>query len=148
MVGQLIVQPSFLAEQHVLLRLVDWSQGHPSPLGSGNISLDLSVDNPAHPAVHEAPFSCSLALNGRPVGELTGRLHVLWSGTKPTLDAVKRRASFTMTKQKSARLVQSVQKHSPKFPQPRGRAAAAAAPPLPAKAPPTCALQAAPPPRI
>ena len=147
-VGQLIVQPSFLAEQHVLLRLVDWSQGHPSPLGSGNISLEAAVDDPAHPAVHEAPFACSLALNGRPVGELTGRLHVLWSGTKPTLDAVKRRASFTMTRQKSARLVQSVQKHSPKFPQPRGRAAAAAAPPLPAKAPPTCALQAAPPPRI
>ena len=75
MVGQLIVQPSFLAEQHVLLRLVDWSQGHPSHLGSGNIALERAVEekmnNPASPTIYEAPFSCALALNGRPVGELT-----------------------------------------------------------------------------
>ena len=100
------------------------NQGHPSPLGSGNISLDLSVDNPAHPAVHEAPFSCSLALNGRPVGQLTGRLHVVWSGTKPTLPSG--RATF-IQRQKTAILAQSVQKlaNSPKLAQtgktPRGR---------------------------
>ena len=89
-----------------------WSQGHPSPLGSGNISLERAVDNPAHPAVYEAPFSCPLALNGRPVGELTGRLHVVWSGTKPALPSG--RATF-IQRQKTALLTQSVPKHPPKI---------------------------------
>jgi len=56
-VGHLIVQPSYLAEQHVLLRLDDWSQGHPTDLGSGNISLEDAVDVPAHPTSYEVPFA-------------------------------------------------------------------------------------------
>lgn len=91
-----------------------WSQGHPSPLGSGNLSLESAVDHPAHPAVYEAPFSCALALNGRPVGELTGRLHVIWSGTKPTLPSG--RATF-IQRQKTAFLTQSDPKHSNKVAQ-------------------------------
>ena len=88
----------------MLLRLVDWSQGHPSPLGSGNISLEAAVDSAQHPTSYEnQPFSCHLNLNGRPVGVLTGQLHVIWSGTnKPTKP---------LERSKSSRILSSPAKH-------------------------------------
>ena len=79
-VGVLIVQPSFLAEQHILVRLVDWSEGHPAPLGSANIALEPAVPPTRLLKDYDAPFSCQLELHGRRVGELTGRLNVVWSG--------------------------------------------------------------------
>ena len=79
-VGVLVVQPSFLAEQHILVRLVDWSDGLPHSLGSANIALEPAVPPTRLLKDYDAPFSCQLELHGRRVGELTGRLSVVWSG--------------------------------------------------------------------
>ena len=58
MVGQLIVQPSFLAEQHVLLRLVDWSQVL--------YSYTALCTRQLHSAIHYTSYAAPLWSQGHP----------------------------------------------------------------------------------
>ena len=76
--GPLVVQPSFLAQQHVLLRLEDWSDySEVELMGTANLALDhmLEVVN-GQPQSRDATFQCQLHRHGLHVGDLHGTLQV------------------------------------------------------------------------
>ena len=79
--GPLVVQPSFLAQQHVLLRLEDWSDySEVELMGTANLALDhmLEVVN-GQPQSRDATFQCQLHRHGLHVGDLHGTLQVHWT---------------------------------------------------------------------